>query len=217
VEIDKRGTKANFNSNAKPYDVRGSVVIANGNLYAAWQTEDPKLLTNSGEMPIAPFKTGGALDLMIGCNPDADPKRRAPVAGDLRLTVTQVKDPAGKTGTVKTMAVLYRQVAPGTNTPTVPFTSTVMTVNFDRVDDVSDKVRLAADGKGNYEICVPLEVLGLAPKPGMKIKGDIGILRGEGAVTTARTYWNNKATNIVSDMPSEAALRPELWGTWEFR
>jgi hypothetical protein len=51
----------------------------------------------------------------------------------------------------------------------------------------------------------------------MKIKGDIGILRGEGAVTTARTYWNNKATNIVSDMPSEAALRPELWGTWEFR
>jgi len=102
-------------------------------------------------------------------------------------------------------------------TPKVPFTSPVSTLSFDRVDDVSDKVRLAADGKGNYEICVPLEVLGLAPKPGMKIKGDIGILRGNGAETTARTYWSNKAAGIVSDMPSEAALRPELWGTWEFR
>ena len=85
------------------------------------------------------------------------------------------------------------------------------------VEDVSDKVQLAADGKGNHEISVPLDVLGLDPQPGMRIQGDIGFLRGNGAQTLARTYWSNKTTAIVSDVPSEAELLPSLWGVWEFQ
>jgi len=217
VEIDKSGSSAWFNSNSRPYNIKGAVTIANGKLYAAWQTNDPKLLRNSGEMPIAPFKTGGTLELMIGANSAADSKRSAPVEGDIRLTVTEVKDPTDKKGLAqKTFAILYRPVAAGTKTDKVPFSSPWRTINFDRVDDVSDKVQLASDGKGNYEISVPLEVLGLNPKPGMRIKGDIGILRGNGSETLARTYWSNKATSIISDVPSEAALTPGLWGTWEF-
>ncbi len=215
VEIDKSGSAAWFNANSRPYDIKGAVTIADGKLYAAWQTGDAKLLRNSGEMPIAPFKTGGTLELMIGANSSADPKRTAPVDGDMRLTVTQVKG-SSTGGTSKTFAILYRPVAPGTKTDKVPFSSPWRTISFDRVDDVSDKVQLAADGKGNYEISVPLELLGLVPKPGMRIKGDIGILRGNGSETQARTYWSNKATSIVSDVPSEAELTPGLWGTWEF-
>ena len=135
AEIDKRGSRAYFNSNSEPYNVTGAVAIAGDKLYAAWRTKDKDLLKNSGELPLAPFKTGGALDLMIGANPKADAKRNAPVAGDLRLLVTLVEG--------KPRAVLYRAVADDKK-PT-PFSSPWRTINFDRVDDVSADVQLAGD------------------------------------------------------------------------
>ncbi|MFA6294271.1 MAG: hypothetical protein WC637_20940, partial [Victivallales bacterium] len=51
VEIDKSGSSAWFNSNSRPYNIKGAVTVANGRLFAAWQTGDAKLLRNSGEMP----------------------------------------------------------------------------------------------------------------------------------------------------------------------
>ena len=209
VEIDRSGAHAWFNANSKPYDIRGAVAVAGGRLYAAWQTADRNLLANTGDIPTAPFKTGGTLELMIGTDPDAAPARKEAAAGDLRLLVTLVKG--------KPLALLYRPVAPGTRTPRVPFSSPWRTVSFDRVDDVSSNVCFAADPAGNYEISIPLDVLGLKPRSGMRIRGDIGVLRGNGATTVARTYWSNKATGIVSDVPSEAELMPAFWGVWEFK
>jgi len=146
---------------------------------------------------------------MIGTNPDAKPDRPAAVAGDERLLISQV---AGKT-----KALLYHAVVPGTaEKDKVPFNAPWHGITLDRVDDVSDQVQLAADESGNYEIAVPLSVLGLKPQAGTQIKGDIGILRGDGKQTTQRIYWANKGTAIVSDVPSEAELTPGLWGTWEF-
>jgi hypothetical protein len=58
--------------------------------------------------------------------------------------------------------------------------------------------------------------VGLKPLTGIRIKGDIGILRGYGKQTIQRIYWANKATAMVSDVRSEAELTPKLWGTWEF-
>jgi len=206
VDIDKSGVGANFDSNSKPYDITGAVSISGDRLYAAWRTADNNLLRNSGENLIAPFKTGGALDLMIGTNAAADPKRSTPVEGDVRLLVTQIKG--------KTFALLYRAVVPGTKTP-VPFSSPWRTITLDRVDDISDQVTFAG-ADGNYEISIPLEALGLKPQNGQTIKGDIGVLRGDGTQTLSRTYWRNKATGIVSDVPSEAMLTPKLWGDWKF-
>jgi len=208
VDIDTSGTAAWFNSRTKPHNIRGAIALGTDKLYALWTTADPDLLKNSGEIPTALFKTGGGLDLMIGTDPNANPARRDPAAGDLRLLVSQVKG--------KTVALLYRPKVPGTQTPPVPFSSPWRTIGFDRVDDVSDQVQLVSDGKGNYEIAVPLKLLGLTPQWGMKIKGDIGLIRGDGTHTLSRTYWSNKATAIVSDVPSEAELTPSLWGTWEF-
>ena len=70
---------------------------------------------------------------------------------------------------------------------------------------------------GNYELEVPLDLIGLRPAPGQTLKGDIGVLRGSGGETIARLYWSNKATGIVADVPSEAELKPRNWGLLEVK
>jgi hypothetical protein len=153
---------------------------------------------------------GGCLDLQLGTDPAADPARKKPVAGDLRLLVTRVNR--------KTVAMLYRALVPGTKeADQVAFASPVSTIWFDKVEDVSAQVELAGNKDGDYEISVPLAVLGLRPREGMRLRGDIGILRGQKGQTQARVLWANKATGITADIPSEAALEPALWGWLEFK
>ena len=187
-------------------DVTAAICVAGDRLYAAFKTADPHLLKNTGDS-IAPFKTGGALDVMLGAQANANPARRQPQAGDQRLLITTVGE--------RTLAILYRQVVDGPKQPT-PFSSPSRTVTMDLVKDVSDQVQLAGKD-GNYEVSVPLATLGLEPAPGTAIRGDIGILRGNGFQTLQRVYWNNKATAITSDVPSEAELTPHLWGKLEFK
>ncbi len=204
VDIDKSGVKAYFNAKTKPYDVTGAVAVSGDRLYAAWRTGAEEPMKNSGEVPLAPFKTGEALDLMLG--PGGD--RRKPIAGDMRLLVTLVKG--------RPSALLYRAVVPGTrDADKVPFSSPWRTITFDKVEDVSSAIGFAGEA-GNYEVSIPLEKLGFRPAAGARIRGDIGVLRGAAGETTARVYWSNKATGIVSDVPDEAMLAPGLWGTFEF-
>lgn len=42
----------------------------------------------------------------------------------------------------------------------------------------------------------------------------IGLLRGDAVQTTRCLYWNNQATQMVTDVPSEARLSPGNWGEW---
>ncbi|MBI3879110.1 MAG: tandem-95 repeat protein [Verrucomicrobia bacterium] len=188
-----------------PIDAQASaaVMLTSNYLYAAYWTGDSNLLVNSGVSTELLFKTGGALDLMLATDPNADPTRTAPVAGDLRLLVTLAN------GAVK--ATLYRAVVPGTTNP-VPFSSPYRTIYLDRVDDVSASVQLAIGPGGFYEFRVPLALLGFAPTNGEVTLGDVGLLRGAGGATVQRVYWHNKSTGLVSDVPSEAELTPELWG-----
>ena len=192
-------------------DAEAAITIAGGRLFAAFRTSEPNLLRNSGAVANAPFKTGGALDLMIGTDAHTDPKRTAAVAGDERLLVYQVNG--------KTKALLYRPIVPGATNP-VPFSSPLRTIMIGAVQDVSDQVELQAMGgsqAGIYALSISLQALSLKPVPGGKIKADIGILRGDGVQTLQRVYWSNKATGIVSDVPSEAELLPNLWGEWVFK
>jgi hypothetical protein len=204
--LDRSGVAAYFDSRSRPYDVTAAASVAGDRLFVAFRTGNPQLLENSGELPQAPFKTGGALDLMLGAGPQADPRRQQAVTGDLRLLVTTVKG--------KTLAVLYRPVVPGTKDP-VPFSSPWRTITIDRVEDVSQQVKLAGTD-GNFEFSVSLALLGLKPEPGRAIKADLGVLRGDKIQTLQRVYWSNKATGLTSDVPSEAQLTPGLWGRWEF-
>ena len=79
--IDKSGVAAFFDSHSKPYDVTATVAVAGDRLYAAFRTGDPNLLLNSGETPLAPFKSGGGLDLMIGSRPACRRRPAKPRAG----------------------------------------------------------------------------------------------------------------------------------------
>lgn len=207
--IDKRGVKAYFNANTKPYNLEAAAAVYGDKLYLLYKTGNDKLLQNSGEMPVALFKTGGALDLMISTNATAESNRRKPVEGDSRLLVSMVNG--------KPQALLYKAVVPGTKErDKIPFTSPVQTIFFDKVLDVSKQITMAGK-EGNYELSVPLELLGLNPVDGLRISADIGVLRGEKGETTSRTYWSNKATGITADVPSEAMLTPYLWGKFEFK
>jgi hypothetical protein len=206
VAIDKSGVAAFFDSNSKPYNVTATAAVAGDRLYLAFRTGDPNLLQNSGETPLAPFKSGGGLDLMIGAPGHADDDRHDPVQGDLRLLVSLAKG--------KPSALIYRPVVPGTKDP-VPFSSPWRTITIDRVDDVTRQLRFAAV-EGNYELSIPLALLALKPVPGQAIRADLGILRGNGFQTLQRAYWSNKSTGITSDVPSEAMLAPNLWGRWIF-
>ena len=216
VTIDER-TRGVGNWGKTKVSTTASVSISGDRLYVLWRTQDPDLLRNSGESMTNLFKGGGCLDLMIGTDASADPKRREPVAGDQRLLVTQVKG--------KTVAVLYAPVAPGVTTEPVVFGSPLRSIRFARVDVVSDDVTIAVrktpnlkkDSSGklieaDYELSVPLALLGFEPKAGTSYKFDIGLLRGDGAQTLQRVYWSNKASGLVADIPSEAELTPALWG-----
>ncbi|WP_395737586.1 hypothetical protein [Prosthecobacter sp.] len=194
ASIDRRGIKANFNSNSRPYEVSAAVALSGGKLYAAWRTTEKDLLSNSGETPNALFKTGGCLDLMLQADTDQ------------RLLVTLVKG--------KPRALLYRLKVPGTTQP-VAFGSPWRSIHIDVVEDVTSHLTFAADNTGSFEISLPLETLHWQPKPGDTARADLGVLRGANGQTTQRIYWSNKATAITADVPSEAELTPQLWGKWK--
>ena len=197
--------------------LKGAVQVSGDRLYGAviatGNARYADYLANVAAVDKLLFKGGGALDLQLGVNPQADPKREKPAVGDLRLLVARVKG--------KPKAMLYRQVVPGTQEPE-PFISPVKRVNMDRIDDVSDVVQVAASPLSPaantyadevvYEFSVPLATLGLAPKADLSLRGDLGVLRGDGIETAARVYWHNKTTTFVSDIPGEVELNPGLWG-----
>ena len=86
------------------------------------------------------------------------------------------------------------------------------TITLDRVEDVSAQVQLGRARTAILKSRCRSATLGLKPQPGQKFKARLGVLRGNGFQTLQRVYWNNKATGITADVPSEAELTPRLWG-----
>ncbi len=179
------------------------------NLYLAYETHNMGPLKNSGEQWDRLFKTGGAVDIMLGADPAADPSRQGPVQGDRRLLISIVnKQP---------VAVLYDAVVPGTpDDKKWQAVSPISKAVFDNVRKISGfQCALASIGDGYVlEASIPLSEIGFKPADGQRIKMDWGILETDasGNAVMQRTYWANKATGIVADVPSEARLTPDLWG-----
>ena len=183
--------------------------VAGNRLYVAFKTGEAQALENSGSSFQNLFKTGGALDLMLATDPNSDPRRMSAAPGDIRLLVSLVRG--------QPKAVLYRPVAKSGPRTSALFESPLRTLKFDDVEDVSQDVRLVKGASaGDFEFSIPLANLGLKPTPGSTLRGDVGLLRGDGLRTTQRVYWSNKASGLVSDIPSEAELTPQLWGTLKF-
>jgi len=183
--------------------------VGGDRLYAAFRTGEAQALENSGSSFQNLFKTGGALDLMLATDPNSDPQRKSAAPGDIRLLVSLVKG--------QPKAVLYRPIAKTGPKNSALFESPLRTLKFDDVEDVSQYLQLAkGTPAGDFEFSIPLAVLGLKPTPGSTLRGDMGLLRGDGWRTTQRVCWSNKASGLVSDIPSEAELTPQLWGALRF-
>lgn len=176
-------------------------------LHVQWEVRDASPWSNNGKDWTLLFKSGDSVDLQLGTDAGADPRRRAPVPGDLRLLVA----PMGAENAV----VLYRHRVPGAPTP-MAFSSPWRTEQVDvvkRLDTAQVKIEKGADWY-RVALTVPLAELGLKPEPGKSHRADFGAIFGDeqGTINLLRSYWSNQATGLVNDVPGEIMLQPELWG-----
>jgi hypothetical protein len=195
---------------------KGALAVDDTHLYIAARIMDDSPARNSAQDPRLLFKGGDALDVTLGVEATADPKRTTAGAGDLRILIAQVKG--------HPVAVLYRPVAPGSPAAkTMRFTSPTGNTVMDLVTvlDTAEVSIQREDGAGRdgggylVEAAIPWTALGVAPpRIGDKLRGDLGVLQSDqhGVSTVNRLYWAGKSQTGVSDIPTEARLTPALWG-----
>jgi hypothetical protein len=181
------------------------------NLYLQYDVVSPTELVNAQPDPHILFKGGNILDIQIAADPTADPKRKTPAPGDVRILVTQQNG--------KPLAVIYRPKVKGfTGTPIVLSSPT----GKEPFDSIETTDRIGLDYKKTPDgytatVTIPQELIGLALKPGMQLKMDVGVIYGNetGNKTLARSYWMNNSfsANVTNDVPNESRLEPAEWGT----
>lgn len=182
-------------------------------LYLQYSVKDDSPWVNNGKDWQSLFKTGDGIDLQLGTDPEANPKRSSAVPGDLRLFIA----PMG----AENVAVLYRHRVPGAAaTDSVDFQSPWRTEKVDvvrKLDTAQIAVQKQRDGY-SVEAAIPLADLGLKVSEGKPLRGDFGVIYGdgEGTVNIFRNYWSNQATGLVNDVPGEIMLNPNLWGEITF-
>ena len=180
------------------------------NLFVAWDVKDPNPMRNSTQDWRIAFKGGDAVDLMLR-TPGGNLDDGAVRDGDMRLLITEIDGAA--------RAVLYRQVSAMKQPYVFDAFEGAGRANAVRMDEV----RLATEvttavrrGEGGYvvEAKIPWNLLGVRPAAGVELRMDFGVLYSDpdGGRTMLRVYWENQDTNIVSDIPSEATLKPGKWG-----
>ena len=120
---------------------------------------------------------------------------------------------------VKPVAVVYRPQGPG-DAPFV-FESPVRKRPF-RYVAVEPAVQFSSKkSEGGYAVAaaVPWSVLGLTPRPGLKLRGDLGVIFGRETTNYVDhiVRWVDKQTNVVNDVPTEAEFFPSRWGTFTLK
>ena len=161
------------------------------------------------------FKSGDCIDLRWAADTKANPKRRQPAVGDVRLLFA----PDGKGGVT---AVKYIFVDPSvTPDERRSFTSPTGTAYVDRVEQVAVKANVVKT-KDGYEFTanIPWSILceKEMPNHGETRRADVGVLFGDadGSTTVRRAYLFDRESQIVSDLPSEVRVNPSNWGTIKF-
>ena len=166
---------------------------------------------NKGSNPVELFKSGDTLEVMLRTKAAKSAKGLQP--GDKRLLVSVFSG--------KPVAVLYDYRAPDARpSERTGFSSPWRTVYVDRVS-VLEAAKIEVNRSGTFvtvDAAIPLDALGLDPKGMRETRGDVGRVNSDATGTRAvsRTYWSNKATSIMSDLPSETLSDPDLWGTFAF-
>ena len=181
------------------------------NLFISFDVTSPSDLINAAADPKLLFKSGNCLDIQIATDPNADPQRKTPAPGDVRLLVTRQND--------KAFAVLYRPKVKDFKGEPIVFNSPTGKESFDEIL-VVDTVGLEYTKTGSgYKavVSIPLDLIGLKLTKGQSIKMDLGCVYGNatGTQAAARSYLFNNgfSANVTNDLPNESRLEPSLWGT----
>lgn len=188
-----------------------SVAYDSKNLYLLYDVESPNELTNSIADPRLIFTGGNAIDVQIATNLTADPERREPAPGDIRILVTRQKG--------KPFAVIFRTRVRGFKGERVVLQSPTGKVAFDSIE-TTDKIGLLyRKKKRGFEatVTIPLDLIGLKLEPLSVVRLDLGYIFGNSAGnrSAVRSYWSNTSftASVVNDIPHESRLEPEHWGT----
>jgi hypothetical protein len=204
----------------KVYDGTRSFIIKAGrddkNLYLSYDVTSPFDLINAAVEPKLLFKGGNCLDIQIAADSTADPKRKVPAPGDIRLLVTRQMSADGKK--ISPMVVLYRPKVKDFKGEPIILKSPTGTESFDEISVISTvavKYKKTATGfKAN--VTIPLDVFGLSIQKGQSVRMDIGYIYGNetGNTASARSYWTNNSftANVLNDIPHESRLEPANWG-----
>lgn len=180
------------------------------NLYLRYDVTAPSQLVNAETEPQLLFRGGNCLDLQLATDPAADPQRKEPAPGDLRVLVTRQ---AGRP-----FALAYRPRVAGFTGTRIVLKSPTGQEAFDAIEPlVGVLVDYAKTNDGfRATVTLPLAKLGWRPQPGQAVKLDLGYLFGNdpGTRTAARAYWSNNgfAANVINDVPHESRLEPGAWG-----
>ena len=183
------------------------------NLYAAWLVDDKTPWINGATGIENMYARGDTVDLQLATDPAAAKNRNEAVRGDLRLSIGRLQG--------KNTAVLYRKVSDA-KAPMTFYSGTCKggyVMEFvKKLEDAKIEARPNGDRQYLVEVAIPLKELGIDPKPGLKLRGDVGVTYGDpaGQRTNLRVYWSNKATGIVADEVEELKMQPSLWGEFDF-
>ena len=194
--------------------VRVAMARDDATLYVGWEVQDETPWVNGADGPEFLYARGDTVDLQIGTDSAADPKRTEPVKGDLRLSIGNFQG--------QPTAVVYRKVA-DEKKPKVFSSGVVKEYPMDSVVVLADaKVVAKVDAPGKryvVEAAIPLKSLGLAIKDGLTLRGDFGGTHGDksGTDTLLRTHWNNQSTGLVNDEVFELRMEPANWGEIVFQ
>jgi hypothetical protein len=194
--------------------VRVAMARDDANLYVGWEVQDDSPWVNGADAPEFLYARGDTVDLQLGTDAAADPKRTEPVKGDLRLSIGNFQG--------QPTAVIYRKVA-DEKRPKIFSSGVIKEYPMDSVATLPDaKVEVKVDSQNkNYvvEAAIPLASLGLKPADGLAVRGDFGVTHGDksGKDTLLRTHWNNQATGLVNDEVFELKMEPANWGEITFQ
>ncbi|MGI6494773.1 MAG: hypothetical protein ACOX5G_01555 [Kiritimatiellia bacterium] len=149
------------------------------------------------------FLAGDCIDLFLETDPDAPADRREAVPGDRRLLLSALGG--------QPVAVLYE---PRTDPPAESPVQ-LMAARFDRItvlENAEVSIEAAPDG---YLLSarIPLAALGLSADDTRDLRGDVGIVFSDGVSGRERRLCHyNDDTGMLSDLTTEATLRPDRWG-----
>jgi hypothetical protein len=188
-------------------------------LHVRFQVGDESPFVNTPSDPRLLFKSGDAVEVNLATNLDKRPvdgrKKQAMMPGDVRIIIA-------RTAAGDHVATRYRYVTTEKEKPNT-FSVETKSSGKDTLDDVAVWTNLplhASVQKDGYvvEVAIPWKDLGVEPKAGLALIGDVGVIYGnEGGTKNAIRYmWSDKSpeVSINNDIPSEIRIHPNHWGGW---